>query len=452
LSAPFQFWVGTGLLLVLISGYLTFRLFSSDQRLFLPGETTAGHYQIELACGACHTPFRGVSNEACLQCHGEQLKAVNDSHAPGKFADPRHAAGLSKLDARRCVSCHLEHRPAITRPGDVTQPADHCFHCHADVVRDRPSHSGFGQQGCATAGCHNYHDNTALYEDFLVKHLAEPERASNPVVVQRNFGLHFKTRHKPAPVSAEEQNAPLHVQVDPALALEWETTAHARAGVNCSDCHMVADGANGLNRWTPQPGWQSCRDCHLDEVSGFLAGRHGMRLERRLPPMSPELARLPMNAAARHRELTCLSCHGPHQFDTRQAAVESCLGCHQDEHSLAYRGSPHFQLWEAELRGEGPAGSGVSCATCHLPREQRKLGGTDLVTVQHNQNFNLRPKESMMRGVCLSCHGLEFSFSALLDPGLLRNNFRGRPTRTVETLNMVEKRLSESSPSKPNPQ
>ena len=45
----------------------------------------------------------------------------------------------------------------------------------------RPSHAGLGFAGCALAGCHNYHDNRALYEDFLVAHAGRPWVTPAPV-------------------------------------------------------------------------------------------------------------------------------------------------------------------------------------------------------------------------------------------------------------------------------
>ena len=51
------FWLATTLG---IAGFLAFRLTGEDRSLFLPAELTDGHYQIELACDACPTPFGGV--------------------------------------------------------------------------------------------------------------------------------------------------------------------------------------------------------------------------------------------------------------------------------------------------------------------------------------------------------------------------------------------------------
>jgi hypothetical protein len=69
-------------------------LVTTAKRLLLPGTTSHGHYQIELACESCHgDPFGGdrVLQEACMNCHGEELKEADDSHPKSKFTDPRNA-------------------------------------------------------------------------------------------------------------------------------------------------------------------------------------------------------------------------------------------------------------------------------------------------------------------------------------------------------------------------
>jgi hypothetical protein len=165
-----------------------------------------------------------------------------------------------------------------------------------------------------------------------------------------------------------------------------------------------------------------------------------MRLNAGLGRMTPSRARRPMKQSALGYELSCTSCHGAHAFETRRAAVDACLGCHDDRHSRAYHGSPHYESWLRESEGLAPAGSGVSCATCHLPRERRRLDGEDDVVVQHNQNLNLRPNEKMARSVCLACHGLGFSLGALADPRLVAANFTGRPSGSVPGIEMAARR------------
>jgi len=430
-----------------ISGYLAAGLLSKSaagnallapaRSMLLPGKTTPGHHQVELACETCHeTPFGGreALQKACVACHGAALKAANDTHPLSKFTDPRNADRLEKLDATLCVTCHVEHRPQITRAMGVTLAADVCVHCHAEIAKDRPSHEGLPFDTCNSAGCHKFHDNRALYEDFLEKHLNDPVNTSVPRLGPRSLREVLPVK---APLRPADQDSVLGEKAGQALVGEWHDTAHAKAGVNCSGCHGKA-GA-----WSERPGEDTCKECHAAEVKGFLAGKHGMRLAAGLSPMTPAMARLPMRADARHARLGCTSCHGAHRFDTTKAAVEACLGCHRDQHSLAYPGSPHQALWAKELTGELPPGSGASCASCHLPRVEHRDEdlGIKRTLVQHNQNDTLQPNEKMIRPVCLGCHGLGFAIDALADADLVRRNFAGKPARHVRSLDMAAERV-----------
>jgi hypothetical protein len=434
--------MGWGAITLMASAYLAAVLTTErvgSKTMFLPGATTDGHYQIEVACSSCHTPFGGVRNDACMACHGDELMAVDDSHPRSKFTDPRNAELVTRLDATQCVTCHREHTPAMTRPIGVTLPDDYCFTCHAEVGRDRPSHAGMAFDTCASAGCHNYHDNTSLYEDFLVKHAFDPDFRERPRVPGRTLRETLRVRSgKPVPVLASlASDAPARVRVDAGAVAAWEQAPHARAGVNCTGCHTAGGGAG---EWLDRPGVQACASCHEDERNGFAGGRHGMRVASGLSAMTPAMARQPMKADAHDREISCVSCHTAHDFRTRRAALDACLGCHDDGHSRSYVGSPHHRLWTQEIEETAPAGSGVACATCHLPRLTVRVNGADTVVVQHNQNANLRPNEKMARTVCLQCHGLGFSLDALADPHLVASNFRGQPLRPVASITMATKR------------
>ena len=432
------FWVCWILLTVSVGSYLTFSLLTDENRgIFLPGETSHGHYQIEKRCETCHTPMMGVKQEACLECHAEELNIANDTHPEKKFTDPRNADRVAILDARKCITCHVEHEPDMTQSMGLTQPNDYCFRCHADIWVERPSHKALGFDTCASAGCHNFHDNRALYEDFLSNHLDEPDILDEATVPAPNMAeiRQLLAGITPTPLRAVAQDAPIEIDVDGTLLREWERTTHAHVGVNCQDCHMQKDV------WKNELTHEACRTCHNSEVDGFLGGRHGMRLAQALSPMTPSIARLPMKPAAHDQNLTCVSCHSSHAFDRAYAAVDACLSCHNDTHSLAYTDSPHFALWEAETDGAGEVGSGVSCATCHLPREMHTQGGIEQIVVEHNQNDNLRPNEKMIRNVCMNCHGLGFSINALADLMLIENNFNGTPSQQIRSLDMVKQRL-----------
>jgi hypothetical protein len=446
---------------VALGGYLTAGLLMKSaagnpwlqpaRSLLLPGKTSHGHYQIELACEGCHTsPFggRAALQEACERCHGQELKDAVDKHPRSKFTDPRNAELAEKLDATLCVTCHVEHRPEITLAMGVTQPADFCAHCHQDIAKDRPSHEGMAFNTCNSAGCHKFHDNRALYEDFLAKRLDEPAHRTRQQLPARNFREvaadwpgYPAERFPLKPQAAGD--APADLMESRAAVADWLATAHAQSGVNCSGCHKSEK--DGAQAWVKRPDHKVCAACHEAETKGWLAGKHGMRLADGLSPMTPGRARQPMHAKARDHEMGCTSCHGAHRFDTKKAAVDACVGCHRDQHTAAYERSPHYALWKKEMAGAAPAGSGVSCASCHMPREDYRAPGLDVkrILVQHNQNDNLRPNEKMIRPVCMSCHGLGYSIDALADAKLALANFSGKPGAHIRSLDMVARRLKE---------
>jgi predicted CXXCH cytochrome family protein len=389
----------------------------------LPGTTSDGHYQIELGCDGCHTPFRGVENSACLRCHSALVEPANDSHPERLFTDPRNADSLAELDARRCVTCHAEHAAERTTRGGLTRAGDLCRPCHEAVADERPDHRGLDFKTCADTGCHNYHDNRALNEDFLAAHLDEPALLAGAAVLAR-----------PQPNrAAASADAPASLD-DASTTRAWAASRHARGDVTCASCHRRDEV------WSRRPPLAVCRECHEAEASGFAAGKHGMRPAAGLEAMTPALARRPMRADAADHALGCGTCHDVHAVDTLRAAVDGCLGCHADKHSRAYKTGPHFAAWQAEVAGAAPPGSGVSCATCHLPRFTRLDDEREVVAVDHDQNRNLRPTTKMLRSVCMKCHGVGFSLDALADPRLVDENFGAPPAGHLSTLDMVRAR------------
>jgi hypothetical protein len=424
-------------------------LLASARGLLLPGATTHGHYQIELVCESCHTkPFASGEDlqTACEGCHGSDLSAAEDKHPLSKFTDPRNAPLLANVDASRCVTCHTEHRPEITAAMSVSLPADVCAHCHAEIADDRPSHAGMAFDTCANAGCHNFHDNRALYEDFLLRHLHQPQtHASEPkpeldfLQIGPMLPDYPSQLYPVVELRAADADAPVAHQRSKTAMNDWLASSHARAGVNCSACHQpLVDGKQ--TAWADHPEPRACSTCHGTQVKGFLAGRHGMRAATVLGQMVVADARLPMREAAIDKHVGCTSCHGAHGFDTSKAEADACLGCHADEHSVAWRSSPHGRLSSSADRDEA-----VTCATCHMPRVRHRDPTFDVswTSVEHNQNDTLRPNEKMIRPVCLTCHGLAFAIDALADPALIRRNFAGQPSRHVPSLDMAETRLRE---------
>ena len=389
----------------------------------LPGQTTHGHGQIELKCQACHDRGGGVREQSCHDCHGAALKAGRDTHPKKKFDDPSNAHMLTILDARSCLACHQEHAAERTAAMGVSVPGDFCWQCHENVAEDRPSHEGMAFDSCANVGCHNCHDNSALYENFLAKHLDEPAMREQPRRPVRGL-----IARGPLSLTAAEHDGP---DGSPAEHVDaWAASGHALGGVNCSGCHQRA-GDGTAAAWSDRVPTAVCGSCHAENVDGWHDGLHGMRPASGLSPMRPAWATLAMRPEAADVELDCNVCHSAHRAETTFAAADACLQCHADTHSRAWESTAHAALWRDEPAHGGPlAGTGVSCATCHLPAGENGK-------VEHNQNATLEPREKMVRRVCLNCHGLGFTLDALADPGGVDQCYGQPPPATVDSLQMI---------------
>ena len=183
-------------------------------------------------------------NRSCLASHEDELKAADDSHPRKTFRNPRMAAYWEKLDARLCTTCHVEHRPEITKVGAVTVAMDFCMACHAEGEQDvrtrQPSHAGLTFDSCALSGCHNYHDNRALYEDFLVKHSHKAWLALTPMHALAARARTASVESAATPLEPGDAVAPASALAGPAVLEDWAGSGHAAAGINCGACHAPA--------------------------------------------------------------------------------------------------------------------------------------------------------------------------------------------------------------------
>ena len=214
----------------------------------------------------------------------------------------------------------------------------------------------------------------------------------------------------------------------------WRGSAHGLSDVNCSSCHQDTQ----TEAFLAHPTQESCRSCHEAEVETFLLGKHGVRLLEGQAPLTPRLARLPMQPTALDMQMTCNTCHDVHSVNTLQAAVDSCLTCHNDTHSLNYQNSKHAQLFAADSSPPRPSSTGVSCATCHLPRHTVKQSdGVESAWVNHNNTFTLKPRDRMVQEVCMNCHGVEYSYNSIFDDALVEANFDQPPSLSLQTFDLV---------------
>ncbi|VEP16737.1 Cytochrome c552 [Hyella patelloides LEGE 07179] len=210
---------------------------------------------------------------------------------------------------------------------------------------------------------------------------------------------------------------------------QWQSSAHALAEVNCSSCHQD----EATKQLVAKPTAESCRSCHENSVETFLLGKHGIRTLESLSPLTPAMAHLPMKDSAKDLQMNCNSCHNVHSVNTAVAATDSCLTCHNDNHSLNYQNSPHGGIIKNLSTLPRPNERAVTCATCHLPRTI--VGET--VLVNHNNTYTLLPRDRMVKEVCLNCHGVEHAYNSIFDDEIVEANFAHPPTQKMQTFELV---------------
>ncbi|MEM1290877.1 MAG: cytochrome c3 family protein [Cyanobacteria bacterium P01_H01_bin.162] len=170
-QALFNLRTAIAVMCIVLMGWFAAAFAFDNKEVFLPGETSVGHYLFEASCSSCHEGFKPVSNENCSRCH--QAELAEDKHGAAKFRDPRWAGELAKIEALTCTTCHNEHVHMFGR-GVHLQP-DLCMACHEGIIQgDLKSHDGFAADGCWTAGCHNYHDHRSISTGFLIENLDQP--------------------------------------------------------------------------------------------------------------------------------------------------------------------------------------------------------------------------------------------------------------------------------------
>ena len=171
------------------------------------GPLHSAHASLEQDCKACHAkPFQRVRNEACLDCHAENLHR----HLP---AD--HPAAAS-FEAARCTDCHVEH----DEPSHLVQRDSRtCTDCHADPMR------------------HGAREGAQPVTDFARQH--PPFRINASAVETPPSGLKFTHA----------------AHLDP----KGIKAPDGKVVMKCADCHTPDAGAAGF---APVKTETHCASCH----------------------------------------------------------------------------------------------------------------------------------------------------------------------------------------------
>ena len=149
---------------LLAVGWIAWRGFSRDSRVYSSGRMSAAHAVLEQKCAECHIEKVGefsskASDSACLACHDGPMHHDNEVAA----AVPN------------CSTCHMEHRGRINISAASNES---CAECHSSLkVANGPVH---------------YRTKIHSFEDGHPEFAALREGAKDPGTIRLNHAVHMK--------------------------------------------------------------------------------------------------------------------------------------------------------------------------------------------------------------------------------------------------------------------
>lgn len=189
---------------------------------------------------------------------------------------------------------------------------------------------------------------------------------------------------------------------------KWRTSAHAHAGVSCTECHKshynVPPGtpATKVADATQQPGTlqlvqaketkKDAVDMQAIRAASRSLGAADVQTCFRCHQKEADLHRV----AHPHQicgavGFQCTTCHDPHGNIREASRTDMCLECHKGHPTMAWKSSIHSH-------------NGVACTDCHNPHPNSKV--SPFVDIQHTHIR--RPKRLPMSVeepfVCYQCH------------------------------------------------
>ncbi len=255
-------WLSFVLVLTLFLGIPASGLFDGAwqarlRETALPADTawTAGplasvHHVVAEKCDACHErPFVRVRDDACLACHGSQLRRHKSPELAGVQGRTPVLASLPSSAAPTCTDCHREHDGSmlLISSSDAT-----CATCHRDIAAVAGA--------AATAG--NASDFLTDHPDFRVTTLRVTSSATGAWV-------RASVRGRPGKAGFTE---------DSGLVFEHDTHLDKRgirspvgdAVLTCADCHRPEPGGA---RMLPIDMQRDCAGCHRLDFDPADPGR-----------------------------------------------------------------------------------------------------------------------------------------------------------------------------------
>jgi hypothetical protein len=188
-----------------------------------------------------------------------------------------------------------------------------------------------------------------------------------------------------------------HRRVTAGHVTDWESSAHAEMGVDCSVCHGTDHQTDKDASLTRLPDESVCGECHTDQFEQFQKGKHNhgwkslnaINVTHLEPDALMEGGRgcggchnMGIKTDAERQDLkkkgnryqnnSCDECHTRHTFAKSEAQdPHACQQCHMGyDHPQweMWSSAKHGTRWFTKEAGRLPKDAAVpTCQTCHLP-------------------------------------------------------------------------------------
>jgi hypothetical protein len=364
-----KFWLSV-LALALAVGWISWRGFARDSRVYSSGRMSGAHAVLEKQCAACHVEKAGefssiAADRACLTCHDGPIHHENEV-----------PSGLPA-----CASCHREHRGRIELTAASNQ---NCATCHGNLR--------------VASGDAHYPSKIDSLEVGHPEFAALRDGGKDPGTIRLNHEVHMKPiRLGPTGPIVQLECADCHRNYQ----AEWKYAASEHpqpASYQASADHAIVSAPqppHGLQPYAPSSGRErmrpvefatACSGCHLltfdkrfDEgvphdkpevVHEFLVKKfqeyiaaHPAELRVERDPKR-DLTGKPMPAKV--RELTPAQWVSERTVDAETLLWrKTCKQCHVLLEQPKIAPAAVRTQWLPHAKFDHDAHRGFSCASCH---------------------------------------------------------------------------------------
>ena len=347
------------------------------QKAFMPGGLSSAHARahdregkaVADQCDACHSPWKSVVNEKCINCHPQAPHADLESNPP------------------ECFTCHGEHRgaPKLAATADAT-----CTRCHGDLrghVR-----TGVDLASVKFAGGRYGFDAIAKINSFDDREHPDLVAPNDPNTQRFNHRLHL---------------APNGI---------FNATGR-REVLQCTGCHELVS-VKGKADPKPVDFEQHCQRCHrltfdmrFPDAEVPHGGDPGLVYGFVLATYAGDRNIVGKSVADVRRILTARKATAPDEravLNAEQVVKTKCRLCHEIERRgtrLAATVPIIRRDWFTSSRFSHGTHNMVACEKCHAARDSANTSDVLMPRIADCTQCHARnAKGTQAASTCVTCH------------------------------------------------